>query len=173
MADQVKGVALTVQGSGPSATYSVQIGPNGFQGMPVSGLFDRTTFDADHLFGNIRLKHVIGNFGELWSKEFADALNAGGIGTTSGDFFNVGFAANRDGSYTLSFGSVLGGVANQTITLNPADLTEDTHDLNMVVKNIGAFLRRSGFSDLTTPATSGLYAGKTAIQAVALQTFRY
>jgi hypothetical protein len=68
---------------------------------------------------------------------------------------------------------VLGGVANQTITLNPADLLEDTHDLNMVLLNLGAFLRRAGYTDLTTPAPSGLHAGKTGIQAIAEATFRY
>jgi hypothetical protein len=169
MADQVTGVAVTVSG----ATYSVQIGPNRFSGLPVADLFDWVTFNPDHLFGNIRLKHVIGNFGELWSKEFADALNNTGVATTAGDFYNVGFAANQDGSYTLSFGSVLGGVANQTITFNPVDLLEDTHDLNMVLLNLGAFLRRAGYTDLTTPATSGLHAGKTGIQAIAEATFRY
>lgn len=169
MADQVTGVVVAVSG----ANYSVQIGPNGFQGLPIAGLFDRSTFNPDHLFGNIRLKKVIGNFGELWSKEFADALNANGVGTTSGDFFNVGFSQNQDGSYTLSFGSVLGGSPNQTITVNPADLTEDTHDLNMVVLNLGAFLRRAGFTDLVTPAVGGLYNGKTGIQAIAAATFRF
>jgi hypothetical protein len=170
MADQVTGVAITVTGT----TYSVQIGPNGYSGLTVAALFDHTTFDQDHLFGNIRLKNIIGNYGaNLWSREFEDALNLNGVATTSGDFYNVGFTANADGSYTLAFASVLGGSPNQTITVNPIDLTDDTHDQTMVLKNIGAFLRRAGFTDLTTPATSGLFAGKTGIQAVALQKFRY
>jgi hypothetical protein len=176
VATKISGVQLGIQGTAPNQTVSVQVGPNGYSGLPLSGngsFFDRVSFDADHLFGNIRLHYVIGNFGTLWSQEFVDSLNANGVATTAGDFYNVGFEVNDDGSYTISFGSAIGGAVNQTITTDEATLTEDTYDQTILLKNIGAFLRRAGFSDLTTPAATGIYAGETAIQAVAGHVFVY
>ncbi len=169
--DQVTGVVITPSVDG--LTYSLQIGPNGESGLSVAALFDRTNFDADHLFGNIRLRRIIGNYGVLWSQEFTDAINERGIRTTGADYYNVTFAVNQDGSYTLGFGSAVGAAPNETITVDPQTLADDTHDLEMVKRNVGAFLRIAGYTDLTTPAVSGVYIGKTAVQAVALWTFRY
>lgn len=169
MADRVTGVTLTPN---PDGTVNIQIGPNGFQ-IPQTQLFDRVTFDPDHLMGNIRLKNVIGNYGaNVWSQEFLDAINANGIQTTSATFYGLGFTFNPDGSLTVTFGTVLGGTPNQSETFNTADLG-DTHDLGMVVKNIGAWLRMAAFHDLTTPAPNGLYVGKTAVQVIPTLTFRY
>ncbi len=168
MPQQVTGVEITIN-TDPTK-YDVQIGPNGYQGRTIADLFDRSTFDEDHMLGNIRLKWVIGGYGALASQEFRDALDAG-LSTTAGDFYSVSFAQNIDGSLTISFGNVVGGVANQTLTVSQSDLEEDTHDLEMVLRNIGAFLRKAGYHDLTTVAPNGIYAGKTAIEAVALKTF--
>lgn len=173
MPDQVSGVQITLDPGTPATTYSVQIGPNGYQGLTIASLFNRTNFDPDHLFANIRLRRIIGNYGVLWSQEFTDAINTRGIRTQGADYYNVGFSENQDGSYTLAFGSAVGQAPNQTITVDPQTLADDTHDLDVVLKNIGSFLRVAGYTDLTTPAASGVYAGKTGIQAVALWTFRY
>lgn len=169
--DQVTGVQITPASDG--LTYSLQIGPNGYEGLSVADLFDRTAFDAEHLFGNIRLRRLIGNYGVLWSEEFRAALNAGGVRCKGATYFNVGFALNQDGSHTVAFSSAVGAAPSETITVEPADLADDTHDLEMVRRNVGSFLRLAGYTDLTTPAPNGVYAGKTAAQAVALWTFRY
>lgn len=172
MPQQVTGVAIAIQ-SGDPTLYDVQIGGSGFQGRHVADLFDRTTFDEEHVFGNIRLKWLIGHRGEqLWSQEFTTALNAG-LSTTAGDFYHLALTENVDGSYTLAFGTSPSGVANQTITMTQSDLENDTNDIEMVLKNIGAFLRKAGYTDLTTVAPNGIYEGKTGIQAVAIQTFRF
>ncbi len=168
MPQQVTGVALTIN-TDPTK-YDVQIGPNGYQDRTIADLFDRSTFDEDHMLGNIRLKKIIGGYGALASQEFRDALDAG-LSTTAGDFYSVGFEQNIDGSFIVSFGNVVGGSPNQTLTVSESDMEEDTHDLEMVLKNVGAFLRKAGYHDLTTVAPNGVYAGKTAIQAVALHTF--
>ena len=176
MPSQVTGVQLSIVGTAPNQTLSVQIGPNGYGGLSLTGagsIFDRTSFNANHLYGNIRLHYVVGNYGVLWSQEFIDALNARGIATTAGDFYNVGLTTNPDGSYTIAFGSAIGGVANQTITADADTLTGDTYDEGMILLNIGSFLRKAGFTDLVTPASNGVFAGMTGIQAVAAQTFVY
>ncbi len=170
MPDQISGVVLVDHGT----TYDIQMGPNGEQGLQTTSLFDRSTFDQDHLFGNIRLKRVIGGYSVLWSQEFSDAINANGIHTTAATYYSVSFVQNQDGSYTVGFASSIGGSVNQTITYDPGDLAEeDTHDLEMVRRNVGAFLRLAGYSDLTTPAANGVYVGKTAIEAVVEQIFRF
>ncbi len=168
MPQQVTGVALTIN-TDPTK-YDVQIGPNGYQGRTIADLFDRTLFDEDHMLGNIRLKKIIGGYGALASQEFRDALDAG-LSTTAGDFYSVHFNQNLDGSFEVSFANSVGGVPSQTVTVSESDMEEDTHDLEMVLKNIGAFLRKAGYHDLTTAAPNGIYAGKTGIEAVALHTF--
>ncbi len=170
MPQQVTGVAITIQAGSPTTLYDVQIGNAGYQGRTIADLFDRTTFDEDHVLGNIRLKKIIGGYGALASQEFRDALNLG-LSTTAGDFYSVHFNQNIDGSFEIGFTNAVGGVANQTLTVSESDMEEDTHDLEMVLKNIGAFLRKAGYHDLTTVAPNGIYAGKTAIQAVAGKVF--
>jgi hypothetical protein len=170
--DQVTGVQIVLDPA-LATTCTIQIGPNGFGGVSIAGLFDHTQFDPEQLFGNIRLRRIIGNYGVLWSQEFANAINAQGVRCTGGDYYNVSFETNQDGSFTVGFGSSVGAAPNQTITVDPGDLADDTHDLAMVVRNIGSFLRIAGYHDLTTPAANGVYAGKTAVQAVPLWTFRY
>lgn len=168
MPQQITSVAITLQAD--PTLYNIQLGPNGYIGRLVADLFDRSTFDEEHMLGNIRLKKIIGGYGNLASDEFAAALDAG-VATTAGDFYGVGFTQNIDGSYVVAFGNVVGGSPNQTLTVQESDLEEDSHDLNLVLLNVGAFLRRAGYHDLTTPAPNGVYAGKTGIQAVALHVF--
>ncbi len=170
MPQPVGGVQITLGSGTPPTTYDVQIGPNGFQGLTLADLFDRTLFDSEHMIGNIRLKKLIGNYGHVESQEFRDALNAG-VRLTSGDYYGVSFAPNDDGSYVMMFGTVVNGQANQGMTLDPASLDVDTHDMQMVLRNVGTFLRMAGYTDLTTPAPGGLYQGQTGIQAVAGTTF--
>lgn len=170
--DQITGVQI-VPGAGPAPTAcQIVMGPNAEE-VTIASLFDRTTFDAEHLFGNIRLKRLIGNYSVLWSDEFRDAINGAGVKTKGATYYNVAFDQNQDNSYTIGFGSAVGGAANETITVDPGDLADDTHDPWMVVRNVGAFLRLAGYTDLTTPAPNGVYAGLTAIEAVAMWTFRY
>lgn len=171
--DQAAGVQITLGTETPPATYSVTIGPNTYGPFQIADLFNRTNFDSDQLFGNIRLRRIIGNYGVLWSQEFTDAINKNGVRIQGGDYYNVTFEQNDDGSYTLGFGSAIGQAPNQTITVDPSTLADDTHDQSIVLSNIGSFLRIAGYSDLTTPAASGLYVGLTGVQAVATWTFRY
>lgn len=170
--DQVTGVQVVPNPTDPTL-YDLNIGPNGWQNLQVSQLFERNSFDAQQLFGNIRLKRIIGNYGSLWSQEFAAALNANGIRCTGGDYFNVSFEQNQDGSYTVGWSTAIGQAPNETIVVRPESLADDTRDIEQVRRNIGAFLRIAGYTDLTTPAANGVYAGKTAVQAVAEWTFRY
>ena len=172
MPSQITGVTITPNED--FSTVEIQIGPNGFQNIATASLFQRNQFDAAHLKGNVRLKRIIGGFsGALWSQEFKDAINENGIATTPSDYFSVDFVPNDDGSYNLLFSTQLGHAASEGIVINPADMDADTHDLEMVKLNIGSFLRRAGYTDLTTPAANGAYVGKTAVQAVPLWTFRY
>lgn len=171
MPDQISGVTITPSMDG--LTYDLQIGPNGYPSLSVASLFDHSTFDEQQLFANIRLRRIIGNYSVLWSQEFTDAINERGVRCRGADYYNVGFSVNQDGSYTIAFGSTVGAAPNQTITVSPETLADDTHDLDAVVKNVGSFLRIAGYMDLTTPAPNGIYAGKTAVQAVPLWTFRY
>lgn len=172
MPEQVTGVQVTINPTDPTK-YDVQIGPNGWQGLLIEQLFARNSFSAKQLFDNIRLKRLIGNFGPLWSQEFRTALNQNGVRCSGGDYFNVSFDQNVDGSYTVGFSTVVGAAPNETITVAADALLDDTRDIETVVRNIGAFLRIAGYTDLTTPAPNGLYAGKTGPQAVAEWTFRY
>lgn len=174
--DQVTGVQIAVvtpEVGQPATEYTLQIGPNGYGAQPIASLFDRTTFDAEHLFGNLRLRRLIGNYGVLWSEEFRQSINASGIKLGGATYFNVTFEQNQDGSFVVGFGQAVGSAPNETITVDPGDLADDTHDLGMIVKNVKSFLRVAGFTDLTTPAPNGVYAGLTAIEAVAMWTFRY
>ncbi len=172
MPNQVTGVQLIPRVDDPEL-YDVQIGPNGYLGLRVENLFARNSFDAKQLFDNIRLKRLIGNYGPLWSQEFRNALNANGVRCTGGDYYNVTFAVNVDGSYTVGFSTVIGAAPNETITVAADALLDPGFDLETVVRNIGAFLRIAGYTDLTTPAPNGVYAGLKAAEAVALWTFHY
>ncbi len=164
-------VTITPQSGSPPTLYDIQIGNSGQQGLTIASLFDRTTFDEGHLLGNLRLHKLIGGFGSIASKEFATSINAAGVAITAGDFYSINITQNVDGSYTIGFAQEVGAADNQTLTATDADLNADNHDEDMIVKNVGAFLRRAGFHDLTTPAPNGVYAGKTAVQAVALMSF--
>lgn len=171
MPDQIKGVQVTVNPDG--TTCNIQVGPNGYENVLISSLFDRSNFDPDHLLANIRLRRVIGGYSVLWSQEFTDAINENGVRLSSGDYYNVQFSVNQDGSYNLDFGNSVGSPPNQGITVDPDTLAQDTHDIEVVMKNVKSFLRIAGYTDLVTPAVNGIYAGKTGPQAVALWTFRY
>lgn len=171
MPDQIKGVQVTVNPDG--TTCNIQCGSNGFEGITIASLFSRESFDPDHLLGNIRLRRIIGGYSVLWSQEFTDAINENGVRLGSGDYYNVAFSANQDGSYNIDFGSAVGQPPNQGLTLDPDVLALDSHDIGIVQKNVASFLRIAGYTDLVTPAANGLYAGKTGPQAVALWNFRY
>lgn len=170
MPNQITGVTITPNQDG--TTCNVQVGPNGYT-VNIADLFVRNNFDADHLLDNIRLRRIIGGYSVLWSEEFVNSINTNGVRLPCGDYYNVGFTVNPDESVTVAFGSTVGQSPNETITTTPDFLADDTHNIDLVVKNVKSFLRIANFSNLTTPAASGIYAGKTASQAVATWTFRY
>lgn len=170
MPNQITGVTITPDQNG--TTCNIQVGPNGYT-VPIADLFNRTNFDASQLLDNIRLRRVIGGYSVLWSSEFEQALQESAIRLPCGDYYNVGFTVNPDESVTVAFGSNAGTAPSETVTTTNDWLADDTHNIDLVPKNVASFLRVANFSDLTTPAASGLYAGKTASEAVALWTFRY
>lgn len=173
MPNEITGVQITPHPTDP--TYSIQVGINVYTGQSVAALFDFTQFDPMQLIDNIRLKRIIGGYtpAALFSDEFRGAINAKGIRTAGGDYFNVSFEQNPDESYRISFATSRGAEPSQVINVFADDLIADSRDLSSVRRNVKAFLRIAGYTDLTTPAPSGVYAGKTAAEAVALQTFRY
>ncbi len=152
MPQQVTGVAIIDNEDG---TCAVQIGSSGYGGLDIAGFFDRSTFNQGHLAGNMRLARLIGNYGTVTSEEYLARL-AEGLHLTNDDYTVTSIVDNEDGSYTVGFGS-------QTVTMQTSDLEGDTNDLQMVLRNIGSYLRIQGYTELT--------AG--AIAAVAARSFWY
>lgn len=172
MPEQVTGVQVIPRQDNP-LLYDLQIGPNGWESLDVSELFGGAPFTVQQMLDNIRLRRIIGNYGPVWSDEFLGALNATGVHCSNVTFYSCEFTENVDGSYTVGFTSAQGQPPNETITVDAAWLSDDLRDLQTVRRNVGAFLRLAGYTDLTTPAPNGLYAGMTGPQAVATWTFRY
>lgn len=177
MPDQISNVQISIVPAEPNEEPTqciIQVGPSGYQ-RDISYLFDRMTDEPEHLIGNIRLKRIIGGYtsSALWSSEFLDLLNDSGIKTNTGTYYITDISLNQDGSYTVAFGPSKVGPASTTVTVALADLQDDTHDVDMVLRNVRSFLRLEGYNDLVTPAANGLNQGNTAIQAVAAATFRY
>lgn len=163
MPRQIQGVQLTDNGDG---TVNVQIGPSGYT-MDKSVLFN-PGWNPDAIKLNMRLAHRIGNYGQLNSAEYIDALNKKGGALTGiegpdGRYYisEITLVDAENRIYRVGFGEKTGntiGPTIHTIEVSQDEMLADDQDEREILTNLPAFLRIGGHADVTPAAAAAVRA---------------
>lgn len=142
-------------------TINLQVGPFG-QTFDAAWFFDRSVIDDVALRNNVRLAFQIGNYAHPGSNEFLTEVN--GAGTRAGVQLGDGnYFINRvdeaDGKYILGFGP-RDGEETYTVEMTKEELSEPPQMLDVVSRNIKAFIRISRFTSWTPAAIDAVNAQK-------------
>jgi hypothetical protein len=136
---------------------------------PAPWLPAARVFDREQLLDNLALTHQIGNYGEIDSQEYLDAVNkaSGGLAGIEGKDKAYRIAGVKlldpvTGDVEIGLGAKLPsgkvGPVEETVSANRDDLTNRSSSFEAIQRNLVAFFRLGGFTSLTPAALAALKA---------------